>query len=1053
MSKKKKGGKKSRLTSLTSEYKTGGLVSWQTLQISGSSFGGEVYVSPKNVDWNRLILSLNWSTESEEVQGWAVADFHVDEKGRFMVYCESAVQCFVDDTKRILTGDMFRSGKMKNSIDLEQGPHRIYIPLKFKAQTKFRCVVSRVKGASNPQNIQVFQPLFQPDLLAISKGIRHPESPISRYFLASSSFVSLPVLNLDGKWHQVEVRASSSSLEGKSIQMLAEPTSRFAARVAPGQLSAIPLRLRIISTAGGKKKSEKLNLEGINSSLCPLSFKLVVGLQDNSKTEWNSEVSISLRCRTTRQSFIFTFLDHDATVQRAAAIAPLLPGGAEACEGSGCERSLGVVLSQHGTGVDVSMQADSYKFKPKKHAKNDRFPYIFGVKHAWVLAPTRFGAHNWEYTGFRSALAALEALGDAIPVALRPLLPRVDTSRVVFAGHSMGGHGAWHIASHVPDRALAVASAAGWIKKEHYGDSNRFFVHDVGGSYVDPKLKYVLEATFAEHNADFFAGNLRGIPVLARVGSEDKAVPPWEVRRIVRVLRSHGVNVSFSELKGKEHWWWDTKHGNDGGVLNDRAMRNFFAESFGADGNRHRNVSGDESSFSTLVVVNPASSGSKMGVRVLQQHVPFQNSKVKFEFFRGEKGDTSNTRRVEVVSLTTRNVRRMRVDSRYLCTEINNNYQNQETPRNKLYQNQDPTPTSSSSCGFIVDGSDVFWLNPGKIAHLCQYERTRKKQADSQKQRLKSKSAGGEGETETCSLNNDNQNQWNPGINDNAGSSEGLWNVCEYEEESSASELLDDALAFGFQRIERGPGNSGPARQVHAAGFAVVAGAGSPLSLASALFIANTHYTTTGTSVALLSDTDVLGEYSSSLGFSPSSHNLILVGNPSQNLLTKKLMADIETTRVGPPVSFNFSAAQQQPCRSSESEISGSREERKTEHEALSGTSSSSSDVRIQLHVGPCRFKEAGTGIVFVAPHWDGEQGAARLRLVVAGVDDEGLRNAMRLAVPTIPPMMRAPFSNQIPDFVVVGSDVAARGAGGILAAGFWGSGWEFVSETSYYDC
>ena len=46
---------------------------------------------------------------------------------------------------------------------------------------------------------------------------------------------------------------------------------------------------------------------------------------------------------------------------------------------------------------------------------------------------------------------------------------------VIFAGHSMGGHGAWHLATHYPDRALAIVSLAGWIKKEEYGDSNIFF--------------------------------------------------------------------------------------------------------------------------------------------------------------------------------------------------------------------------------------------------------------------------------------------------------------------------------------------------------------------------------------------------------------------------------------------------------------------------------------------------------------------------------------------------------------------------------------------------
>lgn len=46
---------------------------------------------------------------------------------------------------------------------------------------------------------------------------------------------------------------------------------------------------------------------------------------------------------------------------------------------------------------------------------------------------------------------------------------------VCVTGHSMGGHGAWHLATHFSDMALAVVSLAGWIRKEDYGDSNLFF--------------------------------------------------------------------------------------------------------------------------------------------------------------------------------------------------------------------------------------------------------------------------------------------------------------------------------------------------------------------------------------------------------------------------------------------------------------------------------------------------------------------------------------------------------------------------------------------------
>ena len=69
--------------------------------------------------------------------------------------------------------------------------------------------------------------------------------------------------------------------------------------------------------------------------------------------------------------------------------------------------------------------------------------------------------------------------------------------------------------------------------------------------------------------------------------------------------------------------------------------------------------------------------------------------------------------------------------------------------------------------------------------------------------------------------------------------------------------------------------------------------------------------------------------------------------------------------------------------------------------------------------------------------------------ILVNFLDDEGLRAAAQLIMPTIPPMYRAPLSNQMPDFIVVSRIVLAAGAGGILAAGMWNYNWKWSSESS----
>lgn len=53
------------------------------------------------------------------------------------------------------------------------------------------------------------------------------------------------------------------------------------------------------------------------------------------------------------------------------------------------------------------------------------------------------------------------------------------------------------------------------------------------------------------------------------------------------------------------------------------------------------------------------------------------------------------------------------------------------------------------------------------------------------------------------------------------------------------------------------------------------------------------------------------------------------------------------------------------------------------------------------------------------------------------------------LAQPTIPPMVRAPYTNQMPDVVVTGPHMAHHGLGGVWAAGYWDNEWNFDGYTA----
>ena len=222
---------------------------------------------------------------------------------------------------------------------------------------------------------------------------------------------------------------------------------------------------------------------------CPLPIKLRLSAVAEGGEQLSLTVRLRAECRTREQSVVCTLVDHDGAVSAAAALRPL--------NSSGCNPSYGcgALLTHHGTGIPVRDSADAYK---RKAAPADD-GFVFGVDRQWVVAPTRHGAHNWEQGGQRTALAAVDAMAAALPPLMAPGVP-LDSQRLLYVGHSMGGHGAWVGAVQGAARAVGVASVAGWTRKETYGDSNYLLeqsASDISAASVEPALEAVLRASIA----------------------------------------------------------------------------------------------------------------------------------------------------------------------------------------------------------------------------------------------------------------------------------------------------------------------------------------------------------------------------------------------------------------------------------------------------------------------------------------------------------------------------------------------------------------------------
>jgi dienelactone hydrolase len=179
-----------------------------------------------------------------------------------------------------------------------------------------------------------------------------------------------------------------------------------------------------------------------------------------------------------------------------------------------------LVLSLHGAGVDALGQVKSYSRRP-------------GV---WIAAPTNrrpFG-FDWQDWGRQ----------DAYEVRDHVLADRgVDSRRVQVTGHSMGGHGAWHLAANDTDGFSAVAPSAGWCSFDTYGG------RPAGA------LSSLWQAADAPSRTLDFVDGLVQVPAFVLHGTKDDNVPPSEAEAMIAALTSAGNAPRMHMQQGAGHWW------------------------------------------------------------------------------------------------------------------------------------------------------------------------------------------------------------------------------------------------------------------------------------------------------------------------------------------------------------------------------------------------------------------------------------------------------------------------------------------------------------------
>lgn len=242
-------------------------------------------------------------------------------------------------------------------------------------------------------------------------------------------------------------------------------------------------------------------------------------LTDRNQPELAHHVDLKLRRRDPHDAHKVTFISQlDGSVQYFG-LRPAVPLSDQ-------DPAPAVVLSCHGASVKGIGQAAAYSAKSWLHlvAPTNRRPYGF----------------DWEDMGRADAM-------EVLALATRQL--RHDPSRVYLTGHSMGGHGTWHIGSLYPDRFAAIGPSAGWISYTSYASRRG------APAQEKPAIQLMLERGRVIGDPLQLKVNLKQHGIYVLHGSDDRSVPASQARQMAELLEEMHHDWFYHEEPGKGHWW------------------------------------------------------------------------------------------------------------------------------------------------------------------------------------------------------------------------------------------------------------------------------------------------------------------------------------------------------------------------------------------------------------------------------------------------------------------------------------------------------------------
>ena len=690
----------------------------------------------------------------------------------------------------------------------------------------------------------------------------------------------------------------------------------------------------------------------------------------------------------------------------------------------------------------------------------------------------------------------------------------------------------------------------GWIRKEEYGSANAFFDLDISNSFVDPELKTLLELTMSEYHTDRLVRNLEDYDVHVRVGSSDNTVSPWYSRRIHRVLQYYSINSTLEEVKGKSHWWWDTYSTNDGGVMNDLIMRQFYSNCAKKEDhffkvkqlyNIHAHNASIYSEFNstmgdlidddyqlskyletvisfkntqrnssvlkmnnirwrrcdrnvTLTTINPSTHRGLCGVQITQQFKMMVLSSIVITCTSHRQvGDRSTSTTSSTTSASnlqefgnknkktcvavTRNIRKLRFKFGYDSVLFGVATLTVDGVMFNLSSLVSPIEESSLSSSIPSSSSMLLDRSKGRHTGVDDDDEEEEK---SKRRHLSSRNTIRNGIYQRSS-DRFFEICWND--EDSLLPSPSCLNTSYHP--SSHGEQSSSSSSSSHSSPQRSLVNYGPVRSLYNRPFLIVYGTSPHHELRTAMrdlavYIANSHYSSHHTFVKVLSDLEYRsGGYMKTTMSTMKKRkergsitNIMFIGGPSMNKIMTIICCNTDQKKIESE-SNSIDAASYPSIRCKIPDAIQFTGGYMPNANSTSMSSSSGDNSLSRFSFDGKEYDEhSDNAIIFTLPLYsttkvgdtsnnnhNNNNSASGFRPKTSNVamavclhsnTPEGYLHLSRLAWPVIPPMVRAPFTTYIPDYMLIDSGIWSKGFGGVSKAGYWDNEWN-INPLQYY--